>query len=82
MVLTVLKKAEDDNGLVFRFYEFEGKATDVHLQLPRRAATAVETDLMEKHGQPVTIAASGRELVIPTGPYQIKTVEVAFAANQ
>jgi alpha-mannosidase len=28
-----------------------------HLQLPRKAATAVETDLMEKHGQPVTIAA-------------------------
>jgi alpha-mannosidase len=82
VVLTVLKKAEDDNGLIFRFYEFEGKAADVHLQLPRKAATAVETDLMEKHGQPVTIAASGRELVIPTGPYQIKTVEVAFAANQ
>jgi alpha-mannosidase len=82
VILTVLKKAEDDDGLVFRFYEFEGKATEVRLQLPRKAVSAVETNLMEKRGQPVAIASSGRELVIPTGPYEIKTVEVAFAANQ
>jgi hypothetical protein len=39
----------------------------------------VETDLMEKRGQAVTVAASGREVVVPTGPYEIKTVEVTFA---
>ena len=82
VILTVMKKAEDDNGLIFRFYEFEGKPAEVRLQLPRKAATAFETNLMEKRGQAVTIAPSGRELVIPTGPYEIKTVEVTFAANQ
>ena len=54
----------------------------MRLQLPRKAAAAVETDLMEKRGQAVVIASSGRELVIPTKPYEIKTVEVTFAANQ
>ena len=82
VILTVLKKAEDDDGLIFRFYEFEGKPTRVRLQLPRQAATAVETDLMEKRGQAVAIAASGRELTIPTGPYEIKTVEVTFAGGR
>jgi alpha-mannosidase len=82
VVLTALKKAEDNNGLVFRFYEFEGKAGEVRLQLPRKAATAVETDLMEKQGKPVTISPSGRELLIPTGAFEIKTVEVTFALNQ
>jgi alpha-mannosidase len=82
VILTVLKKAEDDDGLIFRFYEFEGKATEVRLQLPRKAFSAVETNLMEKRGQPVTISSSGRELVIPTGPNEIKTVEVTFAGNQ
>jgi alpha-mannosidase len=82
VILTVLKKAEDDNGLIFRFYEFEGKPAEVRLQLPRPAAAAVETNLMEKRGQPVVMASSGRELVIPTGPYEIKTVEVTFAANR
>ena len=82
VILTVMKKAEDDDGLIFRFYEFEGRPAEVHLHLPRTAATAVETNLMEKRGQRVVIAASGRELVIPTGPYEIKTVEVTFAANR
>ncbi len=81
-ILTVMKKAEDSDSLIFRLYEFEGKQTDVHLQLPRRATAAVETDLMEKSGSALTIGASGREVVAPTGPYEIKTVEVTFAANQ
>ena len=46
------------------------------------AAAAVETNLMEKRGQAVTIASSGRKLVIPTGPYEIETVEVTFAVNR
>jgi alpha-mannosidase len=78
-ILTVMKKAEDDDGLIFRFYEFEGKATSVRLQLPRQAASAVETDLMEKRGGALALAPSGREVVVPTGPYEIKTVEVTFA---
>ena len=82
VILTVLKKAEDDNGLIFRFYEFEGKPAEVRLQLPRKANAAMETSLMEKHGQTVTISPSGRELVISTKPYEIKTVEVTFAANE
>ncbi len=81
-ILTVMKKAEDDDGLIFRFYEFEGKAIDVRLQLPRMAASAVETDLMEKRGKALAIAPSGREVLVPTGPYEIKTIEVTFAANR
>jgi alpha-mannosidase len=81
VILTVLKKAEDDNGLVYRFYEFEGKPAEVRLHLPRMAVAAVETNLMERPGQPIALALSGRELVIPTGPYEIKTVKVTFAAN-
>jgi alpha-mannosidase len=78
VILTVMKKAEDDDGLIFRFYEFEGKPAQVKLQLPQKAASAIETNLMEKHGEPVALAPDGRSLTVPTGPYQIKTVEVTF----
>jgi alpha-mannosidase len=81
-ILTVMKKAEDTDGLIFRFYEFEGNATDVRLELPQKAVTAVETDLMEKRGRSLAIAPSGREVAVPTGPYEIKTVEVTFAGNR
>ncbi len=36
VILTVMKKAEDDAALIFRFYEFEGKAAQVKLELPRK----------------------------------------------
>jgi hypothetical protein len=62
----------------------------VKLELPQRAASAVETNLMEKPQQgqlgqnagPVKLAADGRSLSLATGPYEIRTVEVAFAPEK
>ncbi len=34
VVLTAMKKAEDDDALILRFYEWAGKETDVKIQLP------------------------------------------------
>jgi alpha-mannosidase len=79
VILTVMKKAEDDDGVIFRFYEFEGKAAQVKLQLPEKAVSALETNLMEKHAAPLALAPDGRSVTVPAGPYEIKTVEVTFA---
>ncbi|HWD00359.1 MAG TPA: glycoside hydrolase family 38 C-terminal domain-containing protein [Candidatus Sulfopaludibacter sp.] len=78
VILTVMKKAEDDDSVVFRFYEFEGKPARVKLQLPRKAASAVETNLMEKRGAELGLAADGMSVTVPAGPYEIKTVAVTF----
>jgi alpha-mannosidase len=78
VILTVAKKAEDDAALVFRFYESEGKQTPARVSLPKSAASAVETDLMEKHGKTLPLAAGGTSLEVALGPYEIKTVEVRF----
>jgi alpha-mannosidase len=77
VILTALKKAEDSNDLIFRFYEFEGKSTDVRLHLPEAADRAMETDLMEKQERPIPLQ-QGREFTVSTGPYEIKTVAVSF----
>jgi hypothetical protein len=34
---------------------------------------------MEKEEHPLSLSADGRELTVPTGPYEIKTVKVWFA---
>ena len=34
IIVTALKKSEDDNELILRFYEWAGKQGDVTLQLP------------------------------------------------
>ena len=82
VILTVMKKAEDDGSLIFRFYEFEGKPADVKLELPEKAASAVETNLMEKREGAVRLATDGRSLMLATKPYEIRTVAVTFGQGK
>ncbi len=78
VIVTAMKKAEDDDGLIIRFYEFAGKETQVSLRLPPGATRAMETNLMEKEERALEIGVNSR-IVIPTRAYEIKTVKVMFA---
>src|SRR6516164_3047259 len=48
VIVTAVKKSEDDNSIIVRFFEWAGKQGDVAIQLPTGATSASETDLMEK----------------------------------
>ncbi len=78
VVVTAIKKAEDDDGLIIRFYEFAGRETQVSLGLPPGATRAVETNLMEKEEKGLAIGSNAR-ILIPARAYEIKTVKVTFA---
>ena len=43
VIVTALKKAEDENALVVRFYEWAGKDSEVTIQLPPGAESAAES---------------------------------------
>jgi alpha-mannosidase len=77
VIVTAVKKAEDDNALIVRFFEWAGKQGDVSIELPTGAASASETDLMEK---PLgNLSVSNGVLNVPTKPFEIKTVKVQFS---
>ena len=77
VVLTAVKKAEDGNSLVLRFYEWAGTESDVKLQLPPGAQTAQDADLMER---PISdLPLQSGMVTVHTKPYEIKTVKVKFA---
>ncbi len=78
VIVTALKKAEDENALVLRYYEWAGKEGDVTIQLPPGAESAGETDLMEKATGSVPIRDSG--VTLHTKPYEIKTIKVQFSS--
>ena len=80
VVLTAIKKAEDDDTLVLRLYEWAGKQSDVKLQLPAGAESATEADLMERPMSAALPLQNGAATV-PTKPYEIKTVKVHFAGS-
>jgi alpha-mannosidase len=77
VIVTALKKAEDDNTLVLRFYEWAGKESDIRLQIPPGAASASETDLMERPIGSLTVRDGG--VTVHTKPYEIKTVKVQYS---
>jgi alpha-mannosidase len=77
IIVTSLKKAEDDDSLVLRFYEWAGKDGEVQLEIPPGAQSASETDLMEK-----SIGNAGLQnnmLAVHAKPYSIETVKIQYA---
>ncbi|MGH9404513.1 MAG: alpha-mannosidase [Terriglobia bacterium] len=79
VILTAIKKAEDDDAVVFRFFEFEGKQSQVRLRLPAAATKAAQTSLMEQEEGSLSLGTDGRQISVPIGPYEIKSVKVSFA---
>ena len=77
VIVTALKKAEDEDALVLRFYEWAGKDGEVTMQLPPGVESAVETDLREKPIGSLSVKQSA--VRIHTKPYEIKTVKVTFS---
>jgi alpha-mannosidase len=78
VIVSALKKGEDDNALILRFYEWAGKSGNVTLRLPFGAGAASETNLMEKTIS--DLAVSNGEIKVPTKPYEIKTIKVQYSA--
>jgi alpha-mannosidase len=80
VVVTAMKKAENDDSVILRFYEWAGKDGAVKITLPPGAQSASDADLMER---PIAqIAIQGDTIAVPTKPYEIKTVKITFAAQR
>jgi alpha-mannosidase len=79
VLLTALKKAEDNKGLVLRFYEWAGKESDVILHVSSNAVAASETNLMEAPIANLSVVAGA--VTVHTKPYEIKTVRIDTGTN-
>ncbi len=78
VVLTAVKKAEDSDGLILRFYEWAGKRSEVRISVPVGATSATLTNLMEHpEGSPFPVTANG-QFTVPIRPYEIQTVRVDY----
>jgi alpha-mannosidase len=78
VVLTAVKKAEDSDALILRFYEWAGKNSEVRISVPAGASAATLTNLMEQpEGSPLRVTASG-QFTVPIHPYEIQSVRVNY----
>jgi alpha-mannosidase len=78
VVLTAVKKTEDGDALLFRFYEWAGKNSEVRLTVPPGAAAATLTNLMEQpEGGALALSSDGK-VTVPVHPYEIVSVRVNY----
>jgi alpha-mannosidase len=77
VVLTAVKKADEANGLILRFYEWAGTTGNVQIGVPPGATSATLTNLMEQpEGSALAITAN--HVTVPVHPYEIVTVRVDY----
>jgi alpha-mannosidase len=80
VVVTAVKKTEDGDGLLVRFYEWAGKAGNVTLTLPHGILSATVANLMEKpEGAPLTVT-NAEQVTVPFTPFEIQTVIIRYPA--
>jgi alpha-mannosidase len=79
IIVTAVKKAEDEDSLIVRFYEWAGKEGSVNLALHASVQSASETDLMEKATGSIPVESNMLRLRVK--PYEIRTVKVKLTAS-
>jgi alpha-mannosidase len=81
VVLTAVKKAEESNALIVRFYEWAGKDGDVRIRVPKGATTARLANLLEEPEGSLLSIENGDTVTVPTHPYEIVTIKLEYPAH-
>lgn len=76
VLIEAVKKAEDDDGIIVRLYEYENRRADVRLTAFRPLSDVRECDLMEN--ETAGIAPEGNSFTFAIKPYEIRTFKLRF----
>ena len=76
VIITTMKKAEDDDGIILRFYEIEGKDTNVEFEFNKPVRKVYKTSLTEQTlGE---IPSMGNHLVFDIKHNSVETIKIYF----
>ncbi|MGC1685974.1 MAG: alpha-mannosidase [Candidatus Acidiferrales bacterium] len=81
VVLTAMKKSEDGDSLILRFYEWAGESANIHITLPKGAASASIANLMEHPEESTLTIMAEHEITVPIDPYEILTLRVNYSPH-
>jgi len=74
LMVSTIKRAEDDDSVVVRYVDMLGEGGEAALQFFAPAISAQTTNLIEEEPRP--LPASGQTLRLPSAPYSISTVKL------
>lgn len=84
VILTAVKKAEDDDAILLRFYEWAGTGGDVQISVPKGIAAAQRTNLMEKmeKTEQTQLTLNNGQVIVPVHPYEIVSLRLSYTPDQ
>ena len=74
LVLSTIKKCDDDNQVIVRCYEMEGKDSEAKISVYKPFQKAELTNIIEEEGK--SIQGSGKDLVLKVGHQAIETIKL------
>jgi alpha-mannosidase len=74
LILSALKKAEDSNDVILRFFETEGISTRAEIKMFRKIKRAAIIDLLEREEKELYTYGSSLELEVK--PFEIVTLKL------
>jgi len=76
LILSTLKKAEDSDGVILRFFETKGEATLARVEVFREIKRVTLVDLLEREDKEIPFAR--REFMLQVNPFEIVTLKLEF----
>jgi alpha-mannosidase len=76
LIVTAMKKCEDDDSVAVRFYEAEGRAVRAHLRFFKPVKQAWKTNLIEEEPDPLPVGSNGT-VELEVNPWEIVTLKLA-----
>lgn len=76
VMLEVIKKCEDDDSLILRFYEYKNGAGSVNLKSIFVMKQVMECNALEE--ERAILPSSDHEVVLQFRPYEIKTIKIVW----
>lgn len=76
VIIDAVKKAQDENGIIVRVYEAEGKHSDVYLSLPFKGIKVTDCNLMEENASSKKSDDSG--FMFSIKPFEVLTFRIEF----
>lgn len=74
LVISTIKKCEDDDAIIVRLYDIEGRSAPARIELFRPAAKAELTNIIEEGGRPLEVRDGNA--VVEVGHHAIETVKL------
>jgi alpha-mannosidase len=81
LVISALKKAEDDDTIILRFFETTGQSCRARLQLPPQISNMIITNLMEQEEEALAIRKD-QTVELSVSPFEIITLKLKFTSGK